>query len=132
MESTRRATLVSFSLAIVLSVLAATALPAGAKAEEEITPSTAIARLMIVKGTAWVRHADSGEWEENSHNSPVVERSRVSIPRDSESENSNTFSSTSFCSENFARSWACSFLSKPNHLAMPKNTAMTGTTESTE
>ncbi|MFZ2224918.1 MAG: DUF6600 domain-containing protein [Candidatus Deferrimicrobium sp.] len=86
MEAPRRATLASYSLAIALSVLAATALSSGARAEEEITPSTAIARLMIVKGTAWVRHVDSGEWEENSHNSPVVERSRVSIPRDSESE----------------------------------------------
>lgn len=86
MEAPRRVTLAAFSLAIALSVLGASALSAGASADEEITPSTAIARLMIVKGTAWVRHADSGEWEENSHNSPVVERSRVSIPRDSESE----------------------------------------------
>lgn len=86
MKTSHRATLVGFSLAIVLSVLAATAMSAGPKPEEEITPSTAIARLKIVKGTAWVRPADSGEWEESSHNAPVVERSRVSIPRDSESE----------------------------------------------
>lgn len=86
MEAYRRAALAAFSLVIAMSVLSATVLTAGARPEEEITPSTAIARLKIVKGTAWVRPADSGEWEENSHNSPVVERSRVSIPRDSESE----------------------------------------------
>ena len=86
METYRRATLAAFSLTIALIVLAATALSAGARPEDETPPSTAIARLKIVKGTAWVRPADSSEWEENSHNSPVVERSRVSIPRDSESE----------------------------------------------
>ena len=86
MEASRRVALAAFSLVIALSVLAATVLTAGARPEEEITPSTAIARLKIVKGTAWVRPADSGEWEEYSHNSPVVERSRVSIPGGSESE----------------------------------------------
>lgn len=85
-EAPRRAALAAFSLAIALSVLAATALSAGAKPEEETTPSTAVARLKIAKGTAWVKPADSGEWEEYSHNSPLVERSRVSIPKDSESE----------------------------------------------
>ena len=86
MEAPRRVTLAAFSLAIALSVLGASALSAGASADEEITPSTAIARLKIIKGTAWVRPADSGEWEESSTNSPVVERSRVSIPRISEAE----------------------------------------------
>jgi len=78
--------LVAFLLAIALSVLAAPVLSAGTESEDEITPSTAVARLKIVKGTAWVRPADSGEWEEYIHNSPVVERSRVSIPKGSEAE----------------------------------------------
>ncbi len=86
MKSIPRSTLAFIALAIVLSILAATGLSAVAWAEEEKTPSTAVARLKITKGTAWVRPADSGEWEEYSHNSPVVERSRVSIPVDSESE----------------------------------------------
>jgi len=77
---------VFFSLTIALSALAATALRAGAMPGEENTPSTAVARLKIAKGTAWVRPADSLEWEEYSHNSPVVERARVSIPGDSEAE----------------------------------------------
>jgi hypothetical protein len=86
-EVPHRAVLAAFSLAIALSVLAAPARSAGTEPPEEgITPSTAVARLKIARGTAWVRPADSGEWEEYSHNSPVVERSRVSIPRDSESE----------------------------------------------
>ena len=87
MEAPRRAALPAFSLAIALSVLAAPALSADTKPpEEEITPSTAVARLTIAKGTAWVRSADSVEREAYSRNSPVVERPRVSIPRDSESE----------------------------------------------
>ena len=64
MKATRRTTLMFFPLAIVVSVLAAAALSAVAGAEEEKTPSTAVARLKINKGTAWVRPADSGEWEE--------------------------------------------------------------------
>jgi hypothetical protein len=86
--ASRRAALAALSLAIALSALAAPALAADTKPpEEEITPSTAVARLNIAKGTAWVRPADSVEWEEYSRNSPVVERLRVSIPGDSESEN---------------------------------------------
>ncbi len=86
MKTSLRATLAVFSFAIALLFLSATALPAGAAPEEEITPSTAVARLKISKGTAWVRPADSMEWEEYSHNFPVVERARVSIPKDSEAE----------------------------------------------
>lgn len=87
MEAPRRAALAAFSLAIALFVLAAPPLSADTKPPgDEITPSTAVARLKIAKGTAWVRPADSGEWEEYSHNSPVVERSRISIPRNSEAE----------------------------------------------
>ncbi len=86
MKTPRRTALTVFSLAIALSFHAATGPLAVAGAEEDVTPSTAVARLKIAKGTAWVRPADSGEWQEYSHNSPVVERSRVSIPNGSESE----------------------------------------------
>jgi hypothetical protein len=87
-EAPRRAAPVAFPLAIARSVLAAPALSADTKPpEEDITPSTTVVRLNIAKGTSWVRPAGSGVWrEEYSHNSPVGECSRVSIPRDSESE----------------------------------------------
>ena len=88
MEAPRRAVPPAFSLAIAQSVLATPALSADTKPpEKEITQSTAVARLKIAKGTDWVRPSDSGEWEEYFRNSPVVERSRVSIQGDSESEN---------------------------------------------
>src|SRR5512146_3200425 len=86
METPRGTALTAIFLAILFCLLAAPALSAGAGLEDETTPSTAVARLKIAKGTAWVRPADSGEWEEYSHNSPVVERSRVSIPMGSEAE----------------------------------------------
>jgi hypothetical protein len=86
-EAPRRGVLAALLLTISLSVFtAAPALSAGGEPQDDIPPSTAIARLKIAKGTAWVRPADSGEWEEYSTNSPLVERSRVSIPTDSESE----------------------------------------------
>ena len=53
---------------------------------EEGIPSTAVARLKIVKGTAWVRSDRSTDWEESGDNYPLVEKSRVSIPQDSEAE----------------------------------------------
>ncbi len=96
METRRRTSLTVLFLAIVLCAgfttpvlsadAAAPAVSAGTGPDDEVTPSTAVARLKVVKGTAWVRPADSGEWEEYSTNSPVVERARVSIPKDSESE----------------------------------------------
>ncbi len=49
-------------------------------------PSTAVARLKIDNGTAWVRSGDSGNWEEAATNYPLVERSRVSVPQGSEAE----------------------------------------------
>jgi hypothetical protein len=81
----RRAAVAVFLL-FVISVLAAPVLAAEAETDDEKTPSTAVARLKIVKGTVWVRPADSGEWEEYSHNSPVAERARVSVPQGSEAE----------------------------------------------
>ncbi len=86
MKIPRRTALAAFFLAISFPVFAAPVPAAGTGPDDEATPSTAVARLKIAKGTAWVRPADSGEWEEYSHNSPVVERSRVSIPIGSEAE----------------------------------------------
>ncbi len=86
MDASRCTALAALFLAIAVSVHAAPAAPAGQKAGDDASPSTAVARLKIAKGTAWVRPADSGEWEEYSHNSPIVERSRVSIPHGSEAE----------------------------------------------
>jgi hypothetical protein len=81
----RRATPAAF-LAIILTVVALPVFAAGPEPDDESTPSSAVARLKIVKGTAWVRPADSGEWEEYVNNSPVAERARVSVPQGSEAE----------------------------------------------
>ncbi len=86
METRHRTALAAFFLAIVFSLPAAPVLSADTEPEDDAPPSTEVARLKIAKGTAWVRPADSLEWEEYSHNSPVVERSRVSIPKGSEAE----------------------------------------------
>jgi hypothetical protein len=53
---------------------------------EDGIPSTAVARLKIGKGTAWVRSGGSAEWEESPDNFPLVEKSRVSVPQGSEAE----------------------------------------------
>jgi len=78
--------IVLFLLILALSFPAVPVIAAGADKEEEGIPATAVARLKIHMGTAWVRPADSGEWEEYSSNSPVAERSRVSVPAGSEAE----------------------------------------------
>ncbi len=49
-------------------------------------PATSVARLKIDKGTAWVRPADSGEWQEYSTNTPLAERARVSVPNGSRAQ----------------------------------------------
>lgn len=46
----------------------------------------AVARLKVYDGSVWVRTPDSGDWEEYLHNSPVAERSRISVPEGSEAE----------------------------------------------
>jgi hypothetical protein len=84
-ETYRRIALAVLFL-LIASILAAPVLAAETGADDESTPSTAVARLKIVKGTAWVRPGDSGEWEEYAHNSPVAERARVSVPQGSEAE----------------------------------------------
>lgn len=49
-------------------------------------PAYSVARLKIFEGSVWVRTPDSGEWEEYFHNSPVSDRSRISVPEGSEAE----------------------------------------------
>jgi hypothetical protein len=74
---------------IVSAVLTGMAIPAGAadgRQDEGGIPSYAFARLMIDKGTAWVRTGDSGDWQESVSNFPLVEQSRVSVPEGSEAE----------------------------------------------
>ncbi len=78
-----------FRRIILLSSIVALALPAapiaaaGADSGEGI-PAMSVARLKVNKGTAWVRPADSGEWQEYGTNTPLAERSRVSVPSGSE------------------------------------------------
>ncbi|MBP2669499.1 MAG: hypothetical protein H6Q80_1701, partial [Deltaproteobacteria bacterium] len=81
-----RSTALAALLLIVFSIPAAPSLAAETGTDDENIPSTAVARLKIVKGTVWVRPADSGDWEEYPNNSPVAERARVSVPQGSEAE----------------------------------------------
>ncbi len=74
------------TFAVALSVLAIPARAVEAERDDGGIPSTAVARLKIGKGTAWVRSGDSGEWQESSHNYTLAERSRVSVPQGSEAE----------------------------------------------
>lgn len=55
-------------------------------AEYDGIPAYSVARLKIFEGSVWVRTPDSGEWEEYFHNSPVSDRSRISVPEGSEAE----------------------------------------------
>ncbi len=62
-----------------------------AVAEDAVTeisgiPAYSVARLKIFEGSVWVRTPDSGDWEEYFHNSPLAERSRISVPEGSEAE----------------------------------------------
>ncbi|HLO25119.1 MAG TPA: DUF6600 domain-containing protein, partial [Geobacteraceae bacterium] len=84
MNASRRASTVV--LAILLALFSSPARAAETGAEEDNILSTEVARLKVSKGTVWVRPADSLEWEEYSHNFPVAERSRVSVPQGAEAE----------------------------------------------
>jgi len=70
--------------------------------------------------------------DQNSRATPIPATIPPLVFASIESENSNTFIRMSDWSENFTRSSACSLLSKPKPLAMPKTTATTGTTDSRE
>jgi len=78
-----------FVVAILAAGLLLAATPARATeraaAQGEIA-SSAVARLRIVTGTAWVRTGDTEEWEEAVTNYPLAEGSRVSVPENSEAE----------------------------------------------
>lgn len=84
MNTSRR--IVMSLLVAALSLPAAPVVAAGAGKDEEGIPAMSVARLKINKGTAWVRPADSGEWGEYGSNTPLAERSRVSVPNGSEAE----------------------------------------------
>lgn len=75
-----------FLMALAVPVPAAPTPVAEARIDEGGIPSTAVARLKIGKGTAWVRSGDSSEWEESADNYPLVDKSRVSVPQGSEAE----------------------------------------------
>ena len=83
---TIRRCIVIGTLAVALSVMAVPAWAVEAERGDGGIPSTAVARLKIGKGTAWVRSEDSGKWEESSNNYTLAERSRVSVPQGSEAE----------------------------------------------
>ncbi len=71
---------------VALSVFMVPALAVEAERDDGGIPSTAVARLKIAKGTAWVRTGESGQWEESSTNYTLAEKSRVSVPEGSEAE----------------------------------------------
>lgn len=73
-------------VALLLLAPAAPVLAAEIQTDEDGIPSTAVARLIIGKGTAWVRSGGSADWEESASNFPLVDKSRVSIPDGSEAE----------------------------------------------
>lgn len=72
----------------VLALAAAVPAPAAGQEDrdEDALPAYSVARLKIFEGTVWVRTSDTGEWEEYSQNSPITERSRLSVPEGSEGE----------------------------------------------
>jgi hypothetical protein len=72
--------------AVALSALGISSMAADAVQDDGGIQSTAVARLKIGKGTAWVRTGDSGEWEEAVTNYTVSDRSRISVPEGSEAE----------------------------------------------
>lgn len=73
-------------ITVILLVPVAPVRAAESGADEDNVLSTEVARLMVSKGTVWVRPADSLAWEEYSHNFPVAERSRLSVPQGAEAE----------------------------------------------
>jgi hypothetical protein len=78
---------IAFGMISIFLLAPAAPVPAAeADKYEDGVPSTAVARLKIGKGTAWVRSSGSAEWEETANNFPLVEKSRVSIPQGSEAE----------------------------------------------
>jgi hypothetical protein len=54
--------------------------------EDEGIPAYALSRLKILAGTAWLKTAEDGDWQEATTNTPVTANSRVSVPEGSEAE----------------------------------------------
>lgn len=81
--------MIAVALAVTLLVSLIIPLPsAAAEAGTEGIGISAytVARLKIFEGSVWIRTPDSGDWEEYLHNSPIAERSRISVPEGSEAE----------------------------------------------
>jgi len=78
---------IAFGVLSAFLLAPAAPIPAAeAQKYEDGIPSTGVARLVIVQGTAWVRSGGSADWEESAGNFPLAEKSRVSIPQGSEAE----------------------------------------------
>jgi hypothetical protein len=73
-------------IAAVACVFSAPALAAEPGNGDDGIPAYAISRLKVLAGTAWVRTADGGDWEEATTNTPLTPNSRVSVPDGSEAE----------------------------------------------
>ncbi len=76
-------------LAVLASAALALGVPAFAEAqgeEDEGIPAYALSRLKILAGTAWLKTAEDGDWQEATTNTPVTANSRVSVPEGSEAE----------------------------------------------
>lgn len=85
---------ISFWLALLLSVIIFPAVLHAADLDtakpdsddEDGFSAYSVARLKIFEGSVWIRTPDSDDWEESVNNSPIPERSRISVPDDSEAE----------------------------------------------
>ena len=84
MKIRRCVAMVAFS--VVFCAFAVPALSADPQGSGAGIPSTAVARLKIAKGTAWVRTGDAAQWEEAITNYTLAEKSRISVPEGSEAE----------------------------------------------
>jgi hypothetical protein len=76
-------------LGVALSAAVILAIPAAAQdtgPDSNGISAYSVARLKVFEGSVWIRTPDSGDWEEYIHNSPLAERSRISVPEGSEAE----------------------------------------------
>ncbi len=73
-------------LVLALAASSGTIMAQDGEGGEEGFSAYDVARLKIFQGAAWVRMPNTKEWEEFATNTPVPEKSRVSIPEGSEAE----------------------------------------------
>ncbi|MBP2676917.1 MAG: hypothetical protein H6Q84_3757, partial [Deltaproteobacteria bacterium] len=78
MKHPERAIWILAVIAAVACVFPMPALAAEPGNPDDGIPAYAISRLKVLAGTAWVRTADSGDWEEATTNTPLTPNSRVS------------------------------------------------------